>query len=326
MTRPRLALVCVLSLALSVAPLVLQAQHAPVYRVAVLLQGGAYLPAVEGLRDGLKQLGLEDGKQIVLRVRDARGDLKSLEAAAKSFEDEHVDLMYTVATSVTLAAKRATKRVPIVFYVGTDPVAVGLIDSYGKPGGRFTGVHSGFTDLTGKRLEILKDIMPKLRRVATFYDPANPAAQRSIKIARDAGRRLKVALVERPVTSVDDLRASLRALKPSDADALFDVSDAMVHSQLDLMIEVAKAKGLPAMLQEETGVAKGGLASYGVNFYAIGQLGAKQVQRILQGASPGDLPVEQLDRLKLVINMKTARSLGLTVPAAVLARADQVIE
>jgi len=234
--------------------------------------------------------------------------------------------MYTVATSVTLAVKRATRRVPIVFYVGTDPQAVGLIESYRKPGGRFTGIHSGFTDLTGKRLEILKEIMPKLRRVVTFHDPGNPSAQRSMKIVRDAAQRLKVGLVERPVTSVDELRASLRALKPTDVDALFSVSDAMVQSQLDLIVEVAIAKGLPTMLQEESGVVKGGLASYGVNFYAIGQLGARQVQRILQGASPADMPVEQLDRLKLVINVKTARSLGLTVPAAVLARADQVIE
>jgi len=324
MTRRRLAIGLTLTLLLLLAPLISQGQR--VFRVAVLLQGGAYTPAVDGLRDGLKELGLEDGKEVILRVRDTRGDLKSIEAAAKSFEAEKVDLIFSVATSVTLAVKRATSRVPIVFYVGTDPVASGLVESFRKPGGRFTGVYSGFTDLTAKRLELLKEIMPHLRRVVTFYDPANPAAQRSIRIARTAAGRLKVTVVERPVASVDELRAGLRALRPGDADALFYVSDAMVSSQLDLLVEVARAKGLPAMLQEQVGVAQGGLASYGISFYPIGRLGAKQVQRILLGGDPADIPVEQIDRLHFVINVKTAKSLGLTVPPSVLARADEVIQ
>ena len=128
-----------------------------------------------------------------------------------------------VATSVTLTAKRATKRVPIVFYVGTDPVASGLVESFRKPGGRLTGIHSGFTDLTAKRLELLKEMIPKLRRAVTFYNPDNPAAQQSIKIARGAASRLKMGLVERPVASVEELRAGLRALRPGDADAFFYV-------------------------------------------------------------------------------------------------------
>jgi putative ABC transport system substrate-binding protein len=126
----------------------------------------------------------------------------------------------------------------------------------------------------------------------TFYNPANAAAQRSVKIARDAGRQLKVEILERPVASVEELRAGLRALRPGEADAYFHVSDAMMTSQWELVIDTARAKRLPTMFQDTESVAKGALASYGLSYYAIGRLSAKQVQRVLLGAVPGDLPVE----------------------------------
>jgi putative ABC transport system substrate-binding protein len=316
----------ILILALFAAPLVVEAQQARVYHVGVVLQGGPYSPAVDGLRDGLRELGLEEGKQFVLHVRDAKGDLKSVEAAARSLEGEKVDLIYAVATSVTLAAKRATKNVPIVFYAGTDPVAVGLVESFRKPGGRLTGIHGQLTDLTAKRLQLLKEMIPRLRRVVTFYSPENPAAQQSVKIARDGARQLKVELLERPVASVEELRAGLRALRPGEADAFFYVADAMVASQAELIIDTARAKRLPTMFSDKGSVAKGALASYGESYYALARLSAKQVHRILLGANPGDLPVEQLDKLLFFINLKTAKALGLTIPQSVLMRADEVIE
>ena len=322
----RSALAGIVMLALFIVPLATDGQQNRVYSVGVLLQGGSYSPAVDGLREGLRELGLEDGKQLVLDVRDAKGDLKAVEAAARSLEAEKVDLIYSVTTSVTLAAKRATKRVPIVFFASTDPVALGFIETFRKPGGRLTGIHSQFTDLTGKRLELLKEMIPSLRRVVTFYSPDNPAAQQSIKIARDAASRLKVGLVERRVSSVDELRAGLRALRPGEVDAFFYVSDAMVSSQAELIIETARAKRLPTMLQDHGSVAKGALASYGVSFYTVGRLSAKHVQRVLLGADPRDLPVEQLDRLYFIINLKTAKFLGLNIPQSVLARADEVIQ
>jgi len=325
MTGPRSALAGIPILALIAMTLVAEAQQDRVYRVGVILQGGSYSATIDGLRDGLKELGLEERKQVVLDVRDAKGDLKSVEAAARSLEGEKVDLIYAIATSVTLAAKRATKSVPIVFYAGTDPVAVGLVESFRKPGGRLTGIHGQLTDLTAKRLELLKEMIPKLHRVVTFYSPDNPAAQQSVKIAREAARRLKVELVERPVASVEELRAGLHALRPGEADALFYVSDAMVSSQPELIIDATAAKNLPTMLAYQGSVAMGALASYGESYYALGRRSAKHVQRILLGADPGDLPVEQLDRPQFVINLKTAKALGLTIPPSVLIRADEVI-
>ena len=296
------------------------------YRVAVIFQGGPYAAAIDGLRQGLRDFGLEEGKEFALDVRDLKGDLKWVAAVGRTLEHDGVDVIFAVATSVTLAVKQATKRVPIVFYVGSDPVAFELVATFAKPGGRLTGVYSGFTDLTAKRVELLKEMMPKMRRIVTFYDPANSSAQESVKVAREATGRLNLELLERPVASVQDLQAALRALRPGEADAYVAVSDAMVAGQRELIINTATTKRLPTMLQEHASVAQGGLASYGVSYYDVGRLAAKHIHRVVLGADPASLPVERLDKLHFVINLKTARALGLTIPPALLLRADQVIE
>jgi putative tryptophan/tyrosine transport system substrate-binding protein len=150
-----------------------EAGQAKIDRVGVIHQGGPYRAVVDGLRDGLRQLGYEEGKQILLEIRDTKSDLKLAEDAARIFEREKVNLIYVVTTSVATAVKNVTTHVPVAFSVGTDPVGTGLVQSFGKPGGRLTGVQYSTTDLTGKRLEILKEILPKLNRVVTFYNPGN---------------------------------------------------------------------------------------------------------------------------------------------------------
>src|SRR5438105_1815188 len=167
------------------APRAIWAQERRLYRIGIVSRGGPYTAATDGLRDGLKVLGLAEGKQYVLHVRPVNSDLKGAEAAASALEVEKVDLIYAIGTSTAIAVKRATKAVPIVFYAGADPVALGLIANYRKPGGRLTGVHSRFTDLTAKRMELLKALIPTLSRVVTFYNPENPVAVRSIKMARE---------------------------------------------------------------------------------------------------------------------------------------------
>jgi putative ABC transport system substrate-binding protein len=325
MTMRRLSLTGILILGLFAMPRSVGAQQAAGYRIGVVLQGGSYSAAIDGLRDGLRELGFEEGKQFLLHVRDVKGDLKAVEAAARGLEGGKVDLIWALSTSTTLAVKRATKSVPIVFYAGADPVAVGLVASFRKPGGRLTGLHGQFSDLTAKRLELLKEMAPRTRRALALYNPDNPAAQRSATMAREAARQLKVELVERPVSSVEELRAALRALRPGEVDAIAYVADAMVTSQEELLFETARAKRLPTVVNKDS-VDKGALAGYGESYYTIGRRSAKHVQQVLQGASPGDLPVEQLDRLYFVINLKTAKAIGLTVPQSVLARADEIIE
>ena len=316
----------VVSASVLVTPLAGGAQPGRVYRVGVVFQGGSYSDVIGGLRDGLKERGLEDGKQVVFLVRDARGDLRAVEAAARTLEAEKVDVIYAIATSVAVAAKRATKRVPIVFYAGTDPIAVGLVQSFRKPGGRLTGVHGQITDLTPKRLQLLKEMIPSVRRVVTFYNPENPAAQEGAKLARAAAQQLKVEVVARPVASVEELRVALGGLRPGEVDAYFHMPDAMVTSQTDHVVEATNAKRLPAMFNYKDAVMKGALASYGESYDALGRLSAKHVQQVLLGADPGTLPVEQSDRPQFVLNLKTAKALGLTIPPSVLARADHVVE
>jgi putative ABC transport system substrate-binding protein len=169
-------------------------------------------------------------------------------------------------------------------------------------------------------------MIPTLRRMVAFYNPANPHSRQSVEFARDTARQLKVELLGRRFASLEELRASLRSLPPGKADAIVYVDDATVTSQTAAIMEAPRVKKLPTMIQDPSSVGQGALASYGINLHAVGRLGAKQVQRILQGAAPGDLPVEQLDRLQFTINLKTAKALGLTIPPSVPARADQVSE
>jgi putative ABC transport system substrate-binding protein len=312
---------------LVVAGAVVDAQQPKTYRVGVITAGGVWYETIDGLRVGLRKLGLEEGKQLVLDIRDTKGDVKLAEEAARNFEREKVDLIYTTQTSVTIAAKRATADIPIVFCAGADPVVLGLVDSFAKPGGRLVGVYEPGTDLTAKRLEILKEIVPKLRRIVTFYDPRNPVAIESAKLARDEVARLRgVEFVERHFASIEELQADIRALRAGELDAFFQLSDAMVSNQAQLIIDTARVKRLPTMFLDHSSVIKGGLASYAVSRHEVGRVSAKYVQRILTGVKPKDLPVEGIDKIDLVINLKTAKQIGLTIPPNVLVRANRVIK
>ena len=300
-------------------------QQGDVFRIGVLFPGGPLSGTIDGLRDGLKELGVKEGKQFTLVIRDTKGDPKAAEEAARYFQREKVNLLYAMTSSVILAAKESTQNVPIVFTIGSDPVALKLVDDFAKPGGRLTGVHYLVRDLTAKRLEILKEILPKLSRVVTFYDPGSRVSSEAAKLGREEAKRLGIKFIEKQVTSVAGLQQGLQALKSADADAFFYTADAMVVSQAQLIIDTAKAKKLPTMFHEQSLVAKGALASYGQNYHQIGRVSAKYVQQILNGAQPKDLKIETVDNVELAINLQTAKQIGLTIPAQVLARADKVI-
>jgi putative ABC transport system substrate-binding protein len=303
-----------------------QAQQAKIYRIGLILEGGPYYAVVDGLKDGLREFGLEEGRHFLLEIRDLKGNRRAAEEAARNLERGKVDLIYAVATSVAIAAKRATTDVPIVFVMGGDPVVAGLVESYASPGGRLTGIHYLSNELTGKRFEILKEILPKLRKVVTFYDPSNSTAMSNAKSAREAARQLKVEFIERHVASAEELQLDLNRLQAQEADAYFYTGDAMVSSQAQFIIAAAKTKKLPTMFHDPGLVAQGALVGYGVSYHEVGRLSAKYVQRVLAGSSPKSLPVESLNRLELAVNLKTARELGIAIPQSVLFRADKVIE
>ena len=302
-----------------------EAGQAKVYRVGVIFHGGEWNAVVDGLRDGLRELGLEEGKHFAMEIRDTKGDLKAVDEAARNLERDKVDLLYAVTSSVTIGARRATTDIPIVFLAGLDPVVSGLVDSFAKPGGRLTGVHFLVADLTAKRLEILKEILPKLRRVVTFYDPNNRMSNEAARLGREEAKRLGLNFVERHVTSVEELRQALQALKGGEADAYFFISSLIVTSHAQLVIDTARAKKLATMFDDQILVVKGALASYGVSRHEAGRMSARYVQRILAGASPKDLAVETVRKIELVVNLRTAKQIGLTIPPNVLARADKVI-
>ncbi|WP_046863528.1 ABC transporter substrate-binding protein [Microvirga massiliensis] len=303
------------------------AQTSAIRRIGVVYQGGLYEASIEGLRAGLRAAGLEEGRHVALLLRNARGDLAPAEAAARALErDEKVDVIVAIGTSTALAAKRATTAVPIVFAAGADPVAAGLVESIATPGGRLTGFHFLTVDLTAKRLEILREIVPTLRRIVTFYDPRTPGAVLSIAALREAAGTLDIEVVAQQVTSPEELRGRLRTLSAAQAEAFFFVADFLVINHAPLVIEAANALRLPSMATQLGAVREGALAGYGPDWREYGRRPARYVARILAGSLPRDLPVEIINQPALAINLKTAKAIGFDIPPLLLARADEVIE
>jgi putative tryptophan/tyrosine transport system substrate-binding protein len=325
----RRAFIATLAAVAAGAPLLLRAhaQTTGVRRIGVVYHGGPYEVSIEGLREGLKTAGLEEGRHVALLLRNGQGDAAAAEAAARALErDDKVDVIVAIGTSATRAAKRATAEVPIVFTAGEDPVVAGIVDSIATPTGRMTGFHFMTADLTAKRLEVLREIVPKLRRVVTFYNPGNRTAVSALEVARQAASKLGIAVAGHPVTSPREIRDRLRTLRGGDADAFFFMSDALVTSHAALIVETANALGLPTMAHELGIVRSGALAGYGPDFRAVGRRPANYVARILAGSLPRDLPVEAFDQPALAINLKTAKAIGLDIPPLLLTRADEVIE
>jgi putative ABC transport system substrate-binding protein len=301
------------------------AQSGKAERVGVIRLGGVLARVADGLRLGLKELGLEDGKQVVLNVHDLNGDAKGVEAVTHKFEQDKVKLIFTHTTPVTSVAVKATKNVPIVFAVGTDPVGQGLIQSFGKPGGRLTGVQYLARDLTGKRMELLKEFLPSLRQIVTFYDPNNAVSNQGATLGREAAQQLKLKLVEQRIKSPVELSNALVNIKPRQFDAYLYIADPMIASQAQLIIDRARATKLPTMFHDQALVAGGALASYGQSYFEIGRRSAKYVQQVLAGTRPGDLPVETIDDVELAFNLSTAKEIGVTIPPNVLTRAAKVV-
>ncbi|MGH7853111.1 MAG: ABC transporter substrate-binding protein, partial [Candidatus Binatia bacterium] len=234
MTTKFLVLIAVLFLASAEGA---TAQQAKIRRIGVLHPGGSQYETLDGLRQGLQELGLSEGKQIHLDIRDVKGDASAAEKEAAALEKENVALIYALTTPVISKAKGATGKVPIVFCIGSDPVTGKLVDSFARPGGRLTGVHYLVRDLTGKRLEILKEILPKITRVLTFYDPTNRVAAEGATLAREEAKRLGIKLIERHVRSVEELKAETQKLKAGDTDAFLFPPDPMVGAQSMLIID-----------------------------------------------------------------------------------------
>ncbi len=309
------------------APLPADAQQpAKIARIGVLRPGSPPDANVEVFRQALRALGYEEGKNIAIEYRWAEAKLDRLPALAADLVRLKVDLIVTSTTPAIQAASNATKTTPIVFATAGDPVAVGLVASLARPGGNITGLSLLSAELSGKRLELLKETVPRVSRVAVLWNTASVAMALTAKEVQAAAATLGVTPHMVGVRHPDDYTGAFAAIVRGRPDALVVVLDTFTLLHRKRIVEFAAANRLPAMYELRIFVDEGGLMAYGPSVTDMWRRAATYVDKILKGAKPADLPVEQPTRFELVINLKTAKALGLTFPQSVLVRADQVIQ
>jgi putative ABC transport system substrate-binding protein len=307
------------------APSAQQTTKAP--RVAYLSDESRSLgvASFEPMAQELRKLGYLDGRNIVFEHRYAEGKTEVLPALAAELVRLKIDVIVTVGTAATRAAKNATETIPIVFTRIADPVALGLVTSLARPSGNLTGVSTLGPDLVAKSLELLTEALPGLRRVAVVWDPTFPAAALQLREVERAARVLNLELQPVEVRAVEAPEVAVRAVAAQRTQALL-VTPALLTEERRRLAAVATQQRLPTMSYRRELVEAGGLMSYGTNRSDMYRRAAPYVDKILKGAKPADLPVEQPTKFELVINMKTAKALGLTIPQSVLLQADHVIQ
>jgi putative ABC transport system substrate-binding protein len=310
------------------APLVAQAQPAgKVPRIGFLFSGASG-PAreVDTFRQGLRDLGYIEGQNIAIEYRFAGGQVERLPELAAELVRLKLDVIVAPYTPPALAAKRATSTIPIVFAVVADAVGAGLIANFARPGRNITGLTSSSAELGGKRLELLKQVVPKASRVAVLYNPADRSNVLVLKQLQESAPTLALTLQPLEVREPREFEGAFLAMTRERAHAMFGTSGVLTFEHNKVLVDLAAKRRIPAMWGHRQFVDAGGLTSYAVNFYDQIRQTAVYVDKILKGAKPADLPVEQPTKFELVINLKTAKALGLTIPPSLLQRADQVIE
>ena len=282
-------------------------------------------PRIEEFRQGLHELAYVEGKNIAIEWRYAEGKEDLVSKLAAELVQLNVEIIVTDGTNVTRAAKNATKTIPIVMASDADPVGNGFVVSLARPGGNITGLVNLLTGLSGKRLELLKEAIPGILRVGILWNPENPSSVSGFKETQEAARTLEMQLQSLEVRGADDFAGAFQAATKAKARALTVVSDSLMFSNRRRLLELASKNKLPTMHTQSLWVDAGALMSYGTNFPDLWRRAAIYVDKILKGTKPADLPVEQPKKFEFVINLKTAKQIGLTIPPNVLARADKVI-
>jgi putative ABC transport system substrate-binding protein len=305
-----------------------QQQPGKVWRIGVLVSSSPSLNAArdEGLRQGLRELGYVEGQNIIMEYRYAEGKIDRLPDLAAELVRLKVDVIVVGGTRVALAAKQATTTIPIVLAGAGDPVPTGLVRSFMQPGGNVTGVSRLSPDYVGKRLQVIKETIPKVSRVAALVNPDNPGHGSTLKEIELGAQALAMTLQSVEVRSPKDFEKAFGAAAKGRADALFVLTDALFNSYLTRIAELATKNRLPAIYDRIEFVESGGLMSYGVNLADLSRRAAWYVDQILKGAKPADLPLVEPIKYELMINLQTAKQIGLTIPPNVLARADKVIK
>ena len=280
---------------------------------------------IAAFQNGLRELGYMEGKNIIVEYRQAEGKLERLPKLAAELVGRHVDVIVTAGPADTRAAKNATTTIPVVMTFDNDPVGNGFVASLARPGGNITGLSTLAPELSGKQLELLKEIVPKLSRAAVFGNSRNPGNRVAIREIELAGDALKVKLQKLDVVDPKDVKAAFRTASKERDEAVLVLGSPLINAHRAQIVDLAARNRLPAIYYTAEMVEAGGLMAYGVNRNDLARRAAAYVDKILKGAKPADLPVEQPTKFELIINLKAAKQIGLTIPPAVLARADRVI-
>jgi putative ABC transport system substrate-binding protein len=315
---------------LSVAPLAPEAQQPThVHRIGVLSAGGTTLeqdPFVGAFLERMRAFGYVEGQHLVMEYRGAAGQYERLPDLAAELVRLQVDVLLVGPTPAAQALKHATTTIPIVIVTVHDPVGSGLVASLARPGGNVTGLSNMSPNLIGKQLEFLKEVLPTVSRVAVLGNPTNPSHALTVRAADMAAQALGVQLQLVEVRGSDAFESAFAAMTSASAGALLVLGDAVFLSNRRRLVELAALSHLPAMYETRMYVEAGGLIGYGVNLLTQFRRAATYVDKILKGAKPADLPVEQPTKFELIINLKTAKALGITIPPSLLLLADEVIQ
>jgi putative ABC transport system substrate-binding protein len=316
------------TLALLAAPLVAETQPAgKVPRVGYLSYGSTGSSReLDAFRQGLRELGYIEGQSIAVEYWFASGQIERYPGLAAELVRLKVDVIVAPATPQALAAKQATSSIPIVFVLVADAVGAGLITNFARPGGNITGLTSSGAELGGKRLELLRHMVPETSRVAVLYNPTDRSNVLALKQLQESAPTLGLILKPLEVRESREFDGAFVAMTRQRAHSMFGTPGALTFEHSKVLVDLAAKHRIPAMWGHRSFVDAGGLMSYAVNLYDQNRQAAVFVDKILKGAKPGDLPVEQPTKFELVINLKTAKALGRTIPPSVLARADEVIQ
>jgi ABC-type uncharacterized transport system substrate-binding protein len=309
---------------LLVAPLAGEAQQGKVYKVGMLVPDERL--GVQGLRQALRDLGYTEGRNLAIEARNHEGDAGRLSALAADLVNLKVDVIVAASSTEVRAAKQATTVVPIVFVVHYDPVGTGDVASLAHPGGNITGLTAMGTDLTAKQLELLRETVPRIRRLAILRNPTTPSHKLMLPEATNAGRQLGVDMQVHDASTVKEFEHAYEAAARGHADAVLILPSPASSLASARLAELAIKYRLPTMHGLRASVEAGGLMSYAPHFDDLVRRAAAYVDKILKGTKPADIPVEQPTKFELVINLKTAKALGLTFPRSILVRADEVIQ
>ena len=324
-----IGLAVILVVGLTLVPFAAHAQRAGnVYRVGLLGPAAerVYTESLRSLRTGLRELGYVEGKNIVFEYRFAEDKYERLPGLAAELVRANVDIIVVHSTPGTRAAKQATPTIPIVMVNVADPVGAGLVASLARPGRNITGVSNIDVGLAAKRLELLKEVVPKLSLVGVVRNPDNASGELQLRETQAAARSLGIEIQLFDARDRKELESAFSVMAKARADAFTVMGDPLFLSQQNQIANLATTKRLPSVFARNENVEAGGLMSYGPTFADQFRQAATFVDKILKGAKPGELPVEEPTRMYLVINLKTAKALGLTIPQSILLRADQVIE